>query len=177
MATALPEREVNQFIYPLRKEFPLQAGKLKLPINPATGAADPDLAPIEAQEARNVVDGLALINHIKQTGNATYPFGKPKLPPTQNVAQAKVINDAVNRLLDIHDALADLALAESVHQVVQGNYDRAAATMDAYSRGNFPPIPDVVQTPRTRHHPHASRRTALRARLGLRHSVRRAEPA
>lgn len=140
---------VDQFIYPLRKEFPLQAGKLKLPINPATGAADPDLAPIETQEARNVVDGLALINHIKQTGNATYPFGRPELPLTQNATQVKVINDSVNRLLDIHDALADLALAEGVHQVVQGNYDRAAATMDAYSRGNFPPIPDVVQTPRT----------------------------
>jgi hypothetical protein len=26
----------------------------------------------------------------------------------------------VKRLLDIHDALADLALAEGVHQVVQG---------------------------------------------------------
>ncbi len=141
--------EVDTFIYALRKEFPLQAGKLKLPINPVTGAADPDLAPIEAQEARNVVDGLALINYIKQHNNPLYPFSDSNLPPTQNAAQDKVINDAVNRLLDINDALADLALAEGVHQIVQGNYDRAGATMDAYSRGNFPPIPDVVQTPRT----------------------------
>ncbi|MCA0454431.1 MAG: hypothetical protein LCI00_10690 [Chloroflexi bacterium] len=140
--------EVDTFIYKLRKEFPLMAGKLKLPIDPVTGAADPDVAPIEAQEARNVVDGLALINHIKQTGVTTYPFNRPKLPPA-TPAQALVINNEVNRLLDIHDALADLAMAEGVHQVVQGNYDRAGATMDAYSRGNFPPIPDVIQTPRS----------------------------
>ncbi len=142
--------EVDTFIYKLRKEFPLQAGKLKLPINPVTGAADPDLAPIEAQEARNVVDGLALVNHINRAAPAdkVFPFGRPKLLPA-TPAQATVINTEVNRLLDIHDALADLALAEGVHQVVQGNYDRAGATMDAYSRGTFPPIPDVVQTPRT----------------------------
>src|SRR5690606_17893204 len=48
-----------------------------------------------------------------------------------------------------NDAIADIAMAESVHQVVLGNYDRAAATLDTYSKGNFPPIPDVVQTPRS----------------------------
>ncbi len=40
-------------------------------------------------------------------------------------------------------------MAESVYQVVRGNYDRAASTLDAYSKGNFPPIPEVVQTPRS----------------------------
>jgi hypothetical protein len=30
-----------------------------------------------------------------------------------------------------------------------GNYDRAAATLDAYGQATFPPIPDVVQTPRS----------------------------
>ncbi|MBC7812504.1 MAG: hypothetical protein H7175_15225, partial [Burkholderiales bacterium] len=141
--------EVDEFIYKLRKAFPLQANKLKLPIDPTTGAADPDVAPIEAQEARNVVDGLALVNHVNgQTGaNKLYPFGKDLLRGT--ALQEQAINQEVNRLLDIHDALADLALAEGVHQVVQGNYDRAAATTDAYGRGNFPPIPDVIQTPRT----------------------------
>jgi hypothetical protein len=52
-------------------------------------------------------------------------------------------------LLDVHDAVADLALAEGVHQAVQGNYDRAAATLETYSSGNFPPEPEVVQTPRS----------------------------
>ena len=59
------------------------------------------------------------------------------------------IDDEVDRLLDLYDAVADLAVAEGVHQVVMGNYDRAAATLDAYGQATFPPIPDVVQTPRS----------------------------
>ena len=35
----------------------------------------------------------------------------------------------VQRLFDLADGVADVAVAESVHQVVMGNYDRAAATM------------------------------------------------
>jgi hypothetical protein len=31
--------------------------------------------------------------------------------------------------------------------VVQGNYDRAAAVLESYSKGHLPPTPDVVQTP------------------------------
>lgn len=52
-------------------------------------------------------------------------------------------------MLDLYDAVADLAVAEGVHQVVMGNYDRAAATLDAYSQATFPPVPDVAQTPRS----------------------------
>ena len=42
---------------------------------------------------------------------------------------------------------ADLALAEGVHQAVQGNFERIAATLDAYTSAHFPPEPEVVQTP------------------------------
>lgn len=142
------EAEVDEFIYDLRKEFPLRAKHLKLPTQPGDDAPDPDDASIEALEARNVVDGLELIEHIKTTGLKTYPFGKP-LPDDATNAQKAAINAEVERLLDIHDALADLALAEGIHQVAQGNYDRAAATMDAYGKSSYPPIPDVVQTPRS----------------------------
>ncbi len=132
--------EVDELIYKLRKAFPLRADRLH-----AT-KSDPDVA-IEAIEARNVIDGLSLVNHIKRTGNITYPFGKPL--PTATEAQRAAIDAEVNRMFDSHDAVADLALAEGVHQAVQGNYDRASATLDAYSKGHFPPEPDVVQTPRS----------------------------
>jgi hypothetical protein len=59
------------------------------------------------------------------------------------------IKAEVNKIQDLNDAISDVAIAESVHQVVQGNYDRGAATLNTYSKGNFPPIPDVVQTPRS----------------------------
>jgi hypothetical protein len=142
------QAEVDEFIYDLRKVFPLRATRIKLPTQASDDAPDPDDTSIEALEARNVVDGLALIEHVKTSGLKTYPFGKP-LPEDATPGQRAAINAEVERLLDIHDALADLALAEGIHQVAQGNYDRAAATMDAYGKSSYPPIPDVVQTPRS----------------------------
>jgi hypothetical protein len=131
--------EVDKFIYPLRKEFPLVADNI------AATQTDPGV-PIEAIEARNVMDGRKLIDKIQVSGNSTYPFGLTTLPAATS-AESNAINSEVNRLLDAYDAIADLALAEGVHQAVQGNFDRIGATLDAYSSGNFPPEPEVVQTP------------------------------
>jgi hypothetical protein len=130
--------EVDQFIYPLRLAFPLAANQI----------ADTSVpnAPIESLEARNVLDGRKLIAQIQSTGNAAYPFGLTTLPAA-NAQEAAAIDAEVNRMLDAYDAIADLALAEGVHQAVQGNFDRIAATLDAYSSGNFPPDPEVVQSP------------------------------
>ena len=134
--------ESDQFIYPLRLVFPLYTRQEDLP----------DGVSIEAVEARNVVNGLNLIRHVRNADGTVkeYPFGFPNTKlPDASAAQKSVINSEINRLLDIYDALADLAIAEGVHQVVMGNYDRAAATLDAYSQATFPPVPDVVQTPRS----------------------------
>ncbi|NKQ37368.1 MAG: hypothetical protein HF973_17350 [Chloroflexi bacterium] len=135
------QAEVDAFIYKLRKAFPLRADHL------AETKTD-DTVSIEAIEARNVLDGVALVEHILESGQATYPFGKSNLPAGTN-AQIAAINAEVQRLLDTHDAVADLGLAEGIHQVVQGNFDRAAATLEAFSSGKLPPIPDVAQTPRS----------------------------
>lgn len=134
--------EVDGIIYNLRLAFPLRSNRLK-------STEVEDLDSIDTVEARNVVDALALIKHIQKTENKNYPFDHPKLPTNLSTAQKQVIDAEVERILDINDAVADLAIAESVHQVVQGNYDRAAATLDTYSKGNFPPTPDVIKTPRS----------------------------
>ncbi len=137
-----PSLFLDDVIVDLRTAFPLVANK--------TGdTAPPGDVAIESLEARNVVDGLALVEKIQQTGVRTYPFGVAELPPIADDTRRGAVGREVERLLDIADAVSDLALAESVHQVVQGNYDRAAGTFDAYSKGNFPPLPDVVQTPRS----------------------------
>ncbi len=130
--------EVDQFIYPLRKVFPLVADAI------ATTKTDPGV-PIESIEARNVLDGMKLVTQIRTGGEASYPFGQ-SLPPASS-DQAAAINAQANLLLDIYDAIADLALAEGVHQAVQGNFARIGATLDAYTTGHFPPDPEVVQTP------------------------------
>jgi hypothetical protein len=131
--------EVDKFIFPLRKAFPLVADSLEPTQTP------PDV-PIEAIEARNVLDGRKLLARIRSSGTATYPFGLPDLPAATG-DEAAAINAQVNAIQDINDAVSDVALAESVHQAVQGNFDRAAATLDAYGSATFPPDPEVVQTP------------------------------
>ncbi|MFZ1789185.1 MAG: hypothetical protein WAT92_12760 [Saprospiraceae bacterium] len=137
------EAEVDIFIYELRKAFPLISNS-----NNETSVDEADLDSISQIEARNVVDGLALVNHVNKTGNRNYPFGKIGLAAA-NPSQRIVINSEVERLLNINDALADLATAEGIHQVVQSNYERAAGTLETYGKGAFPQIPEVIKTPRS----------------------------
>ncbi|WP_430967348.1 hypothetical protein [Spongiimicrobium sp. 2-473A-2-J] len=140
------EAEVDIFIYELRIAFPLRGNQLN-----ETSQNEGDIESITQIEARNVVDGLALVEHVLETKNNAYPFGKDLrfANEPQFADHRKIVNEEVARLLNINDAVADLGIAESVHQVVQGNYDRAAGTMDAFSKGGFPPTPDVVRTPRS----------------------------
>jgi hypothetical protein len=139
--------EADMFIYPLRKSFPLVANNLK----------DTETLPEESTEtidANNVIDGLKFINHVNNSSNKNYPFGLPlkaleaPLPPA-NAAQQKAIKDELNRIIDINDAISDLVMAEQVYQVVQGNFERAAGNADAFSKGNYPPDVDVINTPRS----------------------------
>jgi hypothetical protein len=132
--------EVDRFIYVLRKAFPLRADHLA---STRTG----DDVTIDAVEARNVLDGLQLVERVREAGTAAYPFGLDL--PAAGPAERAAIDTEVQRLLDVHDAVADLALAEGVHQAVRGNYDRVAGTLSAYTTGSFPPEPEVVRTPTT----------------------------
>jgi hypothetical protein len=161
------DEELDIFIYELRKVFPLVSNRLKktairagriatTPLEVARFAEEAsefnDAKAVTKIEARNVVNGLALLDHIKESGQSSYPFG---FPTGTGVGQLRAatnderdaIDAEVRRLMNVRDAVADLALAESVHQVVQGNYDRAAGALDAYSKGAFPQIPDVIQSP------------------------------
>lgn len=131
--------EVDKFIFKLRAAFPLRGNRMR--------STHKEGVSIEAIEARNVIDGLAFAEHMKaKPANRSYPFEKPGLPAA-TAAEAAAINAEADRLLESHDAVADLALAEGVYQAVIGNYDRVASTYDAYARGNFPPEPDIIRTP------------------------------
>jgi hypothetical protein len=130
--------EVDKFIYDIRKAFPLASDRL-------ASTKTPEGVSIEAIEARNVVDGLALVEHIRAANNKLYPFGKSL--PDASTTEAAAINAEVTRLLESHDAVSDLALAEGVYQAVLGNYDRVASTLDAYGKAQLPAEPQVVRTP------------------------------
>ena len=71
-----------------------------------------------------------------------------QLPPVSNNKEQQALDNEADALLNLYDALGDLVMAESVYQVVQGNFDRAAANTTAYSKGSHPPQVEVVNTPR-----------------------------
>lgn len=138
---SLGKGEVDMFIYPLRKKFPLVADNLVSTLEETNQS-------IEAIEARNVLDGLKFIHHIQQPGNSSYPFGINGLPKASDT-QKKAINAEADRLLNVHDAISDMVISEEVYQVVQGNFERAAGNADAFSKGSHPPEIEVVNTPRS----------------------------
>lgn len=133
--------ELDKFILPLREQFPLRANRL----NKAPAGTS-----IEQIEARNVIDGLRMLEHVRSSGNKTYPYGLSGLPAA-TAAERTAIDAETDRMANLLDAVGDLAMAEGVFQVAQGNYERAGAMMKAVTEGNNPPDPEIAQTPRSGH--------------------------
>jgi hypothetical protein len=136
---------VDHFVFKIRRKFPLAGNQMS-----STFESDENI-PIEAIEARNVVNGLDLIEFAEAglgpNGEPDY-FDDLGLEGVSGTEKDIIVNE-INNIRDINDAVADLAFAESIHQVAQGNIDRAAGTLDTYSSGNYPQMPEVVQTPRS----------------------------
>jgi hypothetical protein len=101
---------------------------------------------LEAVEAMNVVDGLALLQ-LHQRG--AIPFGKKGLPAPNTQHHAALLAELAALEATV-DAVADALTAESVHQLVQGNPMRAGASLDAVARREVPPPElEFARTPRT----------------------------
>lgn len=151
----LHEARLDRLVRTLRGLAPLVARRLT-DRNEASGS--------EAQEsiaANQVVDGLRLIERFQEGPAAQAaifaaldalprdnpyldPADWPPLSPDERKTVQRIVADAAAAA----DAAADLLLAESVHQLVQGNTSAAAASLDALGGGDTaPPEPDVVRTP------------------------------
>ena len=145
-----PSLFLDRLVYDLRRAFPLVGNH-----NLTTHVAG--LARIQQVEARHVVDGAALSRHIDETGAETYPyaldlpslsdFTGPGLPSAAAIGD--LVDAAVAKMRSVADAVSDLAVAEGVYQVVRGNHDKAAGSMDAFSKGTYPPSVEVAATPRS----------------------------
>jgi hypothetical protein len=89
-----------------------------------------------------VVDGLALLQQ-----QSTIQWNGTTFPAT-GTAEYTALTALLAQLSDTLDAVSDVMIAESVHQLVNGSALRAGATVDALGRGDSPPpVPDVTQTP------------------------------
>jgi hypothetical protein len=114
-------------------------------IAPLNTTTDTSTTTSELVAANNVVDGLALLRTIFVNNTLATGFG---LPTDSNMRDQ--LASALQTLTDALDSVADLALSESVHQLLRGNPIRAGATLDAIARGDTPPPEiDVIQTPRS----------------------------
>ena len=133
--------QVRDLVYHLRRAFPLVANQIE-----KTSTSDGEAK--ESIAAMNVVDGRKLLEHAERVNNFTYPFAVATLP-RRDAGQELAMTDALASIRDANDAVADLVLAEGVHQAVLGNYDRSAGTLDAFAKGNYPPEPEIVRTPRS----------------------------
>jgi hypothetical protein len=86
------------------------------------------------------IDGHELVRRTRQG----LPWGTGGLPAAGSPA-ANALTAVVQNLEDILDAVGDLLVAESVHQLAAGNLERSAATLDALAQGD--PLPaelDVI---------------------------------
>ena len=139
---AAPLAEVDEFIHELRRRFPLRAERL--------GSTVPaEDVPIEVLEARNVVDGLRLVDHVEAAKAFGYPFGLPDsvLRADASPAQRAALEREIAALRDVRDAVGDLALAEAVHHATQGSADRAGAALRTVESGQRPAETAVVPPP------------------------------
>ena len=101
---------------------------------------------MEATAATSLVDGLALARLHEQR---QVPFGRKKLPASTHADHAPLVAE-LDALVGMLDAVADALTAESVHQVVLGNPERAGASLDAVARRQVPPPElEFARTPRT----------------------------
>lgn len=127
------DTKYDKYIYVFRDLYPLAAN------TPTENASEPR----EAISARNVVDGLQLLKGWKANDSNLDFINRLE----ENEKEA--IIEELNALDEIFDGLADLGIAESVYQSVQGKFAGAGGILDAVNFGKRPPEPEIAKTPRS----------------------------
>ncbi len=128
--------KLNEYIYDFRDKYPLEQHYLK-----QQGSDGPH----ESVPPNSVVNGVKL---AEASGNV--PYGAAGAVASASAAERQAIRQEKDRLSDSLDAVKDLLQSESVYQLVQGNFDRAAAVVNALQESNIPPEIDIINTPRSR---------------------------
>lgn len=131
----LQDRDVRlaQWILPLRQQCPLRSER-------------PDDAsvvePVEVVAARDVVDGLALLDRWATERSALLAAAGVATGARADVGA--VLDDVAA----LADAVSDVLMSESVHQATVGNLERSGAALAAHDRQGPAPDPEFVRTPR-----------------------------
>ena len=126
----LRQRGLGKYIMGLRAEAPLTVD--------FGGSAD-----VAAAAVGTVADGERLAELLAQGGL----FGSDGQPFPGDDPNRAAVESVIAAAADSVDALADVLLAESVHQLVRGDTASASAALATIDEGATPPEPDVTRTP------------------------------
>jgi len=121
----------NNYIYSFREVYPASIDPQELQNSGAT---------LSEGEPNVVVDGLKLIQDVSDP-DLDYPYGVSNLPTT-GVEKEKIILEVV-KMKDAMDAVADLAVSDSVYSAVLGNFDRSNAMTNAFANGKVLPETNI----------------------------------
>ena len=146
----LRDKLLGKLIWPLRLAFPWRPAGVQ-----------PGDEPKEAVGARDVVDGVALLESWQkdagatrnllmnvEVANAAVANGTHRPFSTLSADEWNRFNQVVADVINLADAVSDLLMAEGVHQIVQGNFDRAGAAMAIVDKQSLPIEPQIARTPR-----------------------------
>lgn len=120
-----------QYILDFRLNYPLRAAGTTL-----------DEQPKEKIAARDVVDGLALLDAWRKGPKAT-------VLAIVGAADKKIVEDVLDDLVQTWDAVSDVMVSESVYQLAQNNLERSAAAAAMLDAHASPISPQVTQTARS----------------------------
>jgi len=99
-------------------------------------------------ESAEVIDDFSVTNGLDLANTtADFPYGITNMPVLDDTQIAAVKTEKSN-LENTLDALRDVLTAESAYQLALGNFDRAAAVMQAISGGDLPVEVDVINSSR-----------------------------
>ncbi len=133
---ALQDRDLllAQWILPLRMQCPLRSER---PDDTAL------VEPVEVVAARDVVDGLALLQR--------WAAERDGLLAAAGVAAGArgAVGQVLDEIAGLSDAVSDVLLAEAVHQATSGNLERSGAALAAHDRQGPAPDPEFIRTPRS----------------------------
>ncbi|MDN3657348.1 hypothetical protein QWZ08_16980 [Ferruginibacter paludis] len=153
--------ELDKYIQPLRKVFPLQqavdetangsATYISLVVNGTTildkvhAAVDWPTNP--AIKDDTIAELLKANNYAKFPKLITDVLDANLAGDNKNKVYDSIIEE-IDRMADAFDALGDLAMSESVYQMVLGNHVRASAVLTALAEGKHMPDPQIIDTVR-----------------------------
>jgi len=132
--------DLMRYQMPLRRTAPLRSPYVS-----------PD-EPVEVLVARDVVDGVALLDRWRTDSagvlDAIAKQARLTALPGTDASRLRAVIDAV---YDSYDAVSDLLVAESVHQAAIGNLDRSGAALSAHDRHGSVTELDYIGSPRSGH--------------------------